>query len=315
MLRKVRDLRITGRDYTRILYQMSDMGGFGGRHLGEAFQILRSMLDDADCLRLLSFPAAMVGTGIRGVLVEFVKRKFFDVIITTCGTIDHDLARCYGHYYAGSFYADDVELLRRGYHRLGNVYIPKEAYGPLIEEKVRLFLEKEGLEELANKPFHEILWRMGERLCDESSILWWAAKNRVPIIVPAPLDGAVGHQFWLAHQKDKSFRVDLMQDQDLLAEMIFGAKRLGGLIIGGGVSKHHLIWWSQYRGGLTYAVYITTAAEYDGSLSGALTKEAISWGKIAKSAKHVTVHSDATIVLPFLAHALLEVRGRKATVR
>ncbi len=38
--------------------------------------------------------------------------------------------------------------------------------------------------------------------------------------------------------------------------------------MGGGLSKHHTLWWNQYRGGLDYAVYITTASEWDGSLSG-----------------------------------------------
>ena len=80
---------------------------------------------------------------------------------------------------------------------------------------------------------------------------------------------------------------------------------LGALIIGGGISKHHAIWWSQFRDGLEIAVYVTTAYEYDGSLSGALTKEAISWGKIKPRGKHVTVHGDATIVLPFLIHGVL----------
>ena len=51
-------------------------------------------------------------------------------------------------------------------------------------------------------------------------------------------------------------------------------------MIGGGISKHHTLWWNQYRGGLDYAVYITTGSEWDGSLSGALVTEAISWGKV-----------------------------------
>ena len=41
------------------------------------------------------------------------------------------------------------------------------------------------------------------------------------------------------------------------------------LMVSGGISKHHVIWWNQYRGGLDSAVYITTAPEHDGSLSGA----------------------------------------------
>jgi len=91
----------------------------------------------------------------------------------------------------------------------------------------------------------------------------------------------------------------------LLSGLIFKAKKSGALMIGGGISKHHTLWWNQYREGLDYAVYITTAQEFDGSLSGALVREAISWGKVTKNAKQTTIHAEATTILPFLYSALL----------
>ncbi|HOP09076.1 MAG TPA: deoxyhypusine synthase family protein, partial [Candidatus Methanofastidiosa archaeon] len=72
------------------------------------------------------------------------------------------------------------------------------------------------------------------------------------------------------------------------------------------ISKHHTIWWNQFRGGLDYAVYITTAPEWDGSLSGARVKEAVSWGKVKEEAKYVTVEGDATVMLPFMYGSLLQ---------
>ena len=74
-------------------------------------------------------------------------------------------------------------------------------------------------------------------------------------------------------------------------------------MLGGGISKHHTIWWNQFRGGMDYAVQITTAPESDGSLSAARTKEAISWGKITEKAKHVSIEGDATVLLPLLVNA------------
>jgi deoxyhypusine synthase len=74
--------------------------------------------------------------------------------------------------------------------------------------------------------------------------------------------------------------------------------------VGGGISKHHVIWWSQFAGGLDYAVYVTTAVEYDGSLSGAHPREAISWGKIKPEASSEVVYGDATIILPLLLSSL-----------
>jgi len=94
--------------------------------------------------------------------------------------------------------------------------------------------------------------------------------------------------------------LDLISDERKIIELVVSAERLGGLIIGGGISKHHTIWWAQLKEGLDYAIYITTAVEYDGSLSGAHPREAVSWGKIKPSAKNIVVYADATIALPLI---------------
>ncbi|MEM3602189.1 MAG: deoxyhypusine synthase family protein, partial [Candidatus Bathyarchaeia archaeon] len=65
-------------------------------------------------------------------------------------------------------------------------------------------------------------------------------------------------------------------------------------------------WWNLFKDGLDYAVYITTAVEYDGSLSGARPREAVSWGKIREKAKTAVIEADATIALPMIFAALLE---------
>ena len=46
--------------------------------------------------------------------------------------------------------------------------------------------------------------------------------------------------------------------------------------------------------------------EYDGSLSGAQTREAISWGKMKEKAEHITIEGDATVILPLIAAALVD---------
>ena len=86
---------------------------------------------------------------------------------------------------------------------------------------------------------------------------------------------------------------------------------MGALIVGGGISKHHLIWWSQFRGGLDSAVYITSSPEWDGSLSGARIREGISWGKLKEKAKYVTIEGDATVLLPLMAASLINRIGDK----
>ena len=145
---------------------------------------------------------------------------------------------------------------------------------------------------------------IGKHLGDDS-FLYSAYKNDVKVIVPGIMDGAVGSQIWLFAQNHSDFKLNVIKDADTISGVIFKAKKSGARMVGGGISKHHTLWWNQYRDGLDFAVYITTAQEFDGSLSGALVREAISWGKVTQNAKQTTIHAEATTVLPFLYSALL----------
>jgi deoxyhypusine synthase len=235
-----------------------------------------------------------------------LKKRMFDCVITTCGALDHDIARTYGSYYLGDFGMDDYTLLNEKVHRLGNVLVPMENYGPLIEEKVQSWLSKiQSEKNTDNFGTYEITNYLGKNL-DQSSFLYWAYKNDIPVIVPGLVDGAVGSQIWLFQQQHREFKIDILSDETKLSDLAYGARKTGSLMIGGGISKHHTLWWNQFRGGLDYAVYMTTASEWDGSLSGALIREAISWGKVNTKAKQTTIHGEVTTLLPFMYAALLD---------
>jgi len=287
-----------------LVLQMEKAWGFTAGKLAMGLKILEMMVKDAGCVKFLSFPANIVATGTRGALKELVKRKLVDVIVTTCGTLDHDVARCWKKYYKGSFFMDDAELRESDISRLGNVLVPNESYGTIIEEKMRELLQSlwdEGVREVNTR---QLCQEMGMRICNESSILYWAAKQNVPVYVPGITDGAVGYQIWLFSQ-DHDFKIDLLKDEGELNDIVFNTKKTGALIIGGGISKHHTIWWNQFKDGLDYAVYISTAVEWDGSLSGARPREAVSWHKIKEKADSVMIEGDASIILPLLVSSLI----------
>jgi deoxyhypusine synthase len=283
---------------------MAKSGGFESRNLADGVEILSAMISDKECLKFLSFVGAIVSTGIRGIIKDMAQKKWFDVIITTCGALDHDIARHFSNYKEGSFTMDDSQLADQNIHRLGNVLVPMESYGPLIEEKMQQVLEetyKQGKKEMSTA---DITREIGKML-GEDSFLYWAQKNNIPVIVPGIMDGAVGSQIWLFSQRHNDFKLNMTDDANTLSGLVFKAKRSGALMLGGGISKHHTLWWNQYREGLDYAVYITTAQEFDGSLSGALVREAISWGKVTQAAKQTTIHAEITTALPFIYRTLL----------
>jgi len=288
-----------------LVEDMKDSGGFQASQLGKGADILSKMWYEEKCTSILSFTADIVSTGVRGVIRQVIRQGLVDIIITTCGTLDHDIARSLGYYLQGDFMLDDTSLLKKGYHRLGNILIPKENYGPSIERFMQSLLKDRYSNSSSPVPSHQIIWEAGSRL-DDKSILYWAYRNKIPIIVPGIMDGAFGSQLWLFYQSHRNFQLDIMQDQQLIADTIFSSKKLGALILGGGIAKHHTIWWAQFKGGLDFAVYVTTATEYDGSLSGAQLREAISWSKVKPKAKHVTIMGDATVIFPLLASAALK---------
>jgi len=309
----VRDLKLSASSSVlEVVKRMGEMGGFMGPHLTRSLDTLVSMIERKDCLRILTFTGNLVSTGLRGIFADMLRRRFFDLVITTCGALDHDIARTLSTYYHGTFDADDVELRSRQIHRLGNVFIPFEGYGVTIEKFVRSFVES--LPPGTVLSTYELCWRLGELLKSEDSILYWAHINRIPVVVPGIYDGAVGYNLWL-YGKRSGVRVDVTKDQDLLDDLMWSHEVKGALIVGGGISKHHALWWSQFGGeGLDYAVYITSSDEYDGSLSGARPKEAQSWGKVAPKARAVFVKADATLVLPFLYVALLGIVGGNSSL-
>jgi deoxyhypusine synthase len=289
-----------------LVRQMDKAWGFTAGKLSTGVAIMESMINAKGCVKFLSFTADIVATGTRGVIKELVRRKLVDVLITTCGTLDHDVARCWKDYYKGSFIMNDSKLHQEGLNRLGNVLVPNDSYGIIIEKKILGMLEelyKEGKRELST---NELCCEIGLRCCNESSILYWAAKNNIPVFVPGITDGSVGYQLWLFSQDHHDFRINILKDEGNLNNIVFDAKKSGALIVGGGISKHHTIWWNQFKDGLDYVVYITTADEWDGSLSGARPREAVSWGKINEKAKRIIIEGDATVIMPIMMASILD---------
>ncbi len=308
--RRVEDIRVHDRpSLDTLARRLGAAGGFTAKGFSQGVDLLVEMLGDPEMTTFLSFPADIVATGTRGVLQQLIAGGYVDAVVTTCGTLDHDIARSYGPYLHGDWLLDDAELRKKGLYRLGNLVIEEKVYGGTVERFMQRLLNrlwKEGLRKLSTA---ELVWKIGEVLgprTGRGSLARAAFDRKVPVLVPGITDGAVGSQLWLFWQMHKEFQLDLFPDEQRLADLVFAAKRSGAILLGGGISKHHTIWWNQFREGLDAALYITSAVEWDGSLSGARTREAVSWGKVKPKAHHVTVEGDITVLLPWMVGAALE---------
>lgn len=310
MPRKVEDIRIDDApSLDTLIRRLEAAGGFSAKAVAQGVDVLARMLGDPEMTLFLSFPADIVATGTRGVLATLVREGYVDAVVTTCGTLDHDLARSYRPYFHGEWNLDDADLHRRHLYRLGNLVIPEANYGAIIERKMQRILAalwRRGVRSITTRDLATAIGESIPATAGRTSILRAAFDRKVPVFVPGITDGAVGSQLWLFWQDHKELAIDLLRDEQHLSDLVYEAKRTGAILLGGGISKHHTIWWNQFRDGLDAALQLTSAVEWDGSLSGARTREAVSWGKVKPGARHTSVDGDITVLFPLMVGAALE---------
>jgi len=292
--------------------------GFTATALGRAFEVVDGIEEEGPTT-FFAFTANLVASGLRGIIGEWVKRGWVSAVVTTAGAIEHDFIKSYKPYLLGSFFEDDEALHRQGRNRIGDIIVPNDRY-VLFEEKMQVLLEELYEERGPLVAPSEIAKAMGaflEREHEsgeaevEHSFLYWAHRKGIPVFVPGITDGATGLQAYFFKQKRRDFGIDVTKDMGALAHLVLSAEKTAAVVLGGGISKHHVIGANIVRGGLDYALYITTAQPWDGSLSGALSSEAVSWGKIREKARHATVHGDATVVFPIIHLYRLSKAGRE----
>ncbi|MBU3907013.1 MAG: deoxyhypusine synthase family protein [Nanoarchaeota archaeon] len=257
----------------------------------------------------LTFTSNMVSSGLRGFFAQLIKLGIADIVVTTSGSIEEDIMKALGEdFQFSSFNADDVQLHEKGENRIGNLAIRNESYMK-FEDKMSEFLgEIYGKKKRISGV--ELLKEIGlllEKEKDfENSFLYQAAKNDVPIFCPGIVDSSFGFQLFMFQQKHDDFIVDTIQDMNkIITDLNFEEKK-GLITLGGSISKHYAVFAALLSGGFDYAVYLTTSHASSGSMSGATTQEAKSWGKIKDDGEAATVIGDVTITFPLLMCSVLD---------
>jgi deoxyhypusine synthase len=283
--------------------------GFQATHIYDAVKLIKKMRSEKATI-FLSFTSNMVSSGLREYFAYLVKNKMVDVIVTSVGSIEEDFMKSKTPFLIGSFDVSDKDLHKRGINRIGNIFVPNKHYEELEKGLTPFFTELLENQKETGKMISpsDLISELGKKIDDKNSILYWATKNNIPIFCPGITDGAFGLQLYFFKnlaEGNKELGIDVTADMDKIANIVYDAEKTGGIILGGGIAKHHTIGVNIVRDGLDYAVYVSTGTEYDGSLSGARPKEAKSWGKIKEEANNVFVEGDATIVFPLILNALI----------
>jgi len=278
--------------------------GFQSAELARAANVIANMKRDNATI-FLTFTSNMVTSGLRGLFAQVIEKGLADIIVTTIGGIEEDIMKATGEkFLLGQFFSDDVALHEKGLNRVGNILIETQSYMN-FEDTITQML-KEIYEKKKRITPSELFREIGLKLNDEQSILYQAAKNNVPIFCPAITDGAFGFHLFLMQQKHPDFIIDVVQDFKNILFSTSHDEKKGVIALGGSISKHHAILSTLLNGGAEYAVYMTTAQKTSGSLSGATTQEAKSWGKIKSDSDIATVIGDVTITFPLMITKVFE---------
>jgi len=277
--------------------------GYQASELKKAADIILKMKREGAKV-FLSFTSNMASSGLRGLIAQAVEKGLVDVLVTTVGSVEEDFIKAHkGRFFIGSFSEDDKKLGEENINRIGNILVPTKSY-EAFEKTLKPILRDLIKPNSAITP-SELLRELGKYCEDEASILWQARKKGVPIYCPAITDGSFGFQLQEL-RNSVNFQIDIVKDMKNIALEASPKDQIGLIILGGGVAKHHAILANITNGGADYAVYITTASPYSGSLSGATTDEAKSWGKVKSSSDAVTVHGEASILLPLVMSYVFE---------
>ncbi len=321
---------------------------FGGRQLGEAFEIVLEMVRDQQCQVILTVSGAMTVAKQGRLICDMIDHGLVQAVVATGALIAHGLTESIGltHYSYDPSVADQV-LYERGYNR---VYDTLEMESNLnhVEKLVRGVLAGEqppdgvwSSARLCHALGHELSLR-GEG----PGILRSAYEHGIPVFVPALTDSEVGldiatwatSQYLATLSTHEPCELDAEQvfscvpsfnpfiDLQQYARLVSGSPSLGIFTVGGGVPRN----WAQQVGPyydianarlgsqlpvprFRYGVRLCPEPVHWGGLSGCTYSEGVSWGKFlprSEGGRFAEVYADATLVWPLLIKAVLEELGQ-----
>ncbi|MBR6497517.1 MAG: deoxyhypusine synthase [Methanomicrobium sp.] len=297
--------------------------GFQGRKLGESLEVLTQMIADDDCTVILGLSGAMIPAGMQRVVIELVKRRYIDVMVSTGANIFHDACEHLDvHHYKGHHNVDDAELLAKGIDRIYDVFAREDEFrkvdAVIADFGTALSRGADGGD--GNRGYNissaEFTYRLGKHLMklnpEGESILSESVKNGVKIFIPALCDSSIGIALVSARRAGADISIDQLADADILTRIVENSERTGVVYVGGGVPKN-FIQQTQViasihdagKEGHNYAVQFTVDSPQWGGLSGCTFEEAVSWGKEATDCRKVQCFCDATIAFPIVVSGLI----------
>jgi deoxyhypusine synthase len=285
--------------------------GIQSTQVGLALEILHKIIDQRTkprtgdlepCKIVLGFTSNQISCGMREFIRFLCEHKMVDAVVTTTGAVEEDCMKCFADHYMGDFVVDDRAFRKQGINRIANMVVPNENYclfedffTPILHEMHEL-QDSQGINWTPSK----IIKMLGQRINNETSVLYWCAKNDIPVFSPAITDGAIGDVLFFYTYKKAGFVLDVNEDYKLICDFYGGCEKKAGIILGGGTVKHHVMNSAKHSGGLDYCVVISTSENFDGSEAGGLMRDEEGKGKLGAEALVVKISGESSIIAPVL---------------
>lgn len=327
------------------LVQSMHHTAFGGRQLGEALEVLLSMVRDEECTVVLTVSGAMTVAKQGTIICDLIDRGLVHAVVATGALMAHGLTESIGlTHYATEPGMDDSSLFEKGYNRIYDT-LEMEANLNDVAELVTDVLDRSEPDggTWSSARFCRAVGERLDELNQGRGILRSAWRREVPVFVPAFTDSEMGLDFatWAMRKEmaergkadsgqavstdelfDPAPAFNPFLDLQEYARLVGRSPRLGIFTIGGGVPRN----WAQQvapyydisadRVGVKlpaprfrYGVRICPEPVHWGGLSGCTYSEGVSWGKFvppAEGGRYAEVYADATVVWPLLTKALFE---------
>jgi deoxyhypusine synthase len=309
---------------------------FGGRSLGEAADILETMVREPGCKVVLTLSGAMTIAKQGLIICEMIERGWVHAVVSTGALMCHGLAETAGmlHFKADPTMPDE-QLFEKGYNRVYDTIELEQN----LDDTERIMAQVLGAvpdnETLCSSKLNR---RIGEWLHKNTKgrgPLRSAFEHDVPVYVPAFTDSELGLDYATNNHRRRlagkgPIPYDPFLDLEDFRERVDAHDTWGIFTIGGGVPRN----WAQQVAPFIdilgkrvpqmrrplkrykYAVRICPEPVHWGGLSGCDYSESVSWGKIvprSEGGRWAEVKDDATVAWPIIVKAVMErVDGRKA---
>ena len=286
-----------------LINQFDNSGVLGAGRVSRACNILYEMIQDKDMKVFMSLGGPLIPGGMRNIITKMINEEHVDLIVSSGANITHDILEAFGGNHYRHEGRDDEELNEEGIGRIADINVGSDDFTIFETEIIKIF-EKISAE---NKhiSIQELLYEIGLLIDDENSFVASAARKKIPIFAPGLIDSMMGLQLWIFSQ-DHDFTVDAVADMHYLSDIVFESKKVGAILLGGGLTKHYTLASNVIKGGLDAAIQITMDRPEAGSLGGAPLEEAKSWAKAKCGSSLASVVGDVTVIFPLIYAATLD---------